>query len=481
MTIKSKDTYGHEILTYDSVINKWGSIADIDTADTTAGPQVIWPVKSATQLYLFLDAAIALTIVSTDALDTPAVETLTLGAQMTDTEVVTIGSKVYTFQTTLTDVDGNVKIGGSASDSIDNLIAAINLTAGAGTTYAASMTENDAGVYAAIGAGDTMTLYVTTSTAIDTLDVAIAILTISGGLPADTQTVTIASKVYTFQTSLTDVDGNIKIGADESGTIDNLIAGINLGAGAGVTYAASMTANAAVTSAYQGAGDTMILHAATNIATTDTADNTSWGAANAVENTTWGAVAAVVGTGAHSVRVYYHDFNGYAAEIDLPLRGVDTVPISSKNSFGVFRIEVLLSGSGNKNAGQLKVMNSTNIYATVEIGECQTQIACQRVPDDCTGKVTYHEVSYGRIIPSTNTASMRFRIRRVDGTIVTKADPLISNIIPEHERKYNKGGIDVGAGEWIYWECILVSADNTPIHAEFDLELTRIPDYEQGQ
>ena len=371
MAIKSKDTYGHEILTYDSIINKWGSIPDIDTADTTEGGQVIWPVKAATQLYKFIDTPIPLTIRSTDAEDVPAVGTLNLTGQPADTETLTIGTKVYTFQTALTDVDGNILIGASASATIDNLIAGINLTAGAGTAYASSMTTNDAGVYAAVGAGDTMTLYVNTATA---------------------------------------------------------------------------------------------------IATTTAAANQSWG----------GAVA-VLGTGAHSVMIEYHDFNGYARSFDSPLRGVDTVPISSKNSYGVFRIEVLTSGTGNVNAGQLKVMNSTDIYATVEIGESQTQIACQRVPNDHTGKVTFRETKYGRLSPSTNAATMRFRIRRVDGTLITKADPFISNITPKDTRKYDNGGIDVGAGEWVYWECILVSADNTPVNAEFDLELTRIPDYEQGQ
>jgi len=55
---------------------------------------------------------------------------------------VQIGSKTYTFQTTLTNVDGNVLIGASAAAALDNLKSAINLTAGAGTTYAAAMTAH---------------------------------------------------------------------------------------------------------------------------------------------------------------------------------------------------------------------------------------------------------------------------------------------------------------------------------------------------
>lgn len=86
-----------------------------------------------------------------------ATGTLTLGANAADTETVTIGGKVYTFQAALTNVNGNVKIGATASDSIDNLIAAITLGAGAGVTYAAAMTVHPT-VTAAAGAGDTMTV-----------------------------------------------------------------------------------------------------------------------------------------------------------------------------------------------------------------------------------------------------------------------------------------------------------------------------------
>ena len=80
---------------------------------------------------------------------------LTFGANAGDGDIVTIDAKVYTFQTVLTDVNGNVLIGATASDSLDNLIAAIVLGAGAGTLYATSMTLHPT-VTAAAGAGDTM-------------------------------------------------------------------------------------------------------------------------------------------------------------------------------------------------------------------------------------------------------------------------------------------------------------------------------------
>jgi hypothetical protein len=87
--------------------------------------------------------------------DVEATGILTLSANVNNNDTVTTGTKTYTFETSLTDVDGNVLIGATASDSIDNLIAAITLGAGSGTLYAASTTANTF-ITAAAGAGDTM-------------------------------------------------------------------------------------------------------------------------------------------------------------------------------------------------------------------------------------------------------------------------------------------------------------------------------------
>jgi hypothetical protein len=175
---------------------------------------------------------------------TPATGTLTATGQPANDATVTIGSKVYTFKTTLVLGDGNVLIGGTASDSLDNLIAAINLGAGGGTTYSV--------------AGSTLTC---TANA------------------ADGDTLTIGSKVYTFQTVLTNVDGNVLIGLAATNTLDNLIDAINLGAGGGTDYAAATTLNADVTAA-AGAADTVTFLAkvagvAGNLVATAT-DATDW-------------------------------------------------------------------------------------------------------------------------------------------------------------------------------------------------------------
>jgi hypothetical protein len=57
-------------------------------------------------------------------------------------EQVVVGGRTYTFQTSLTDSNGNVAIGVDAETSLTNLAAAIVLGSGAGSAYAASMTVN---------------------------------------------------------------------------------------------------------------------------------------------------------------------------------------------------------------------------------------------------------------------------------------------------------------------------------------------------
>jgi len=107
------------------------------------------------------------------------------------------------------------------------------------------------------------------------------------GQPNDGDQTEIDGKTYTFEATLTNVDGNVHIGASASATIDNLIAAIELGAGAGTDYATAMTIHPTCTGA-AGAGDTMDCTAnyygtfGNSISTTDPTDvsgNLSWGGA----------------------------------------------------------------------------------------------------------------------------------------------------------------------------------------------------------
>lgn len=74
--------------------------------------------------------------------ETKAFVRLVFTGQPANNDTVTLGGKTYTFQTVLTNVDGNVAIGASALITYQNLKAAINLESGAGTKYAAATTAH---------------------------------------------------------------------------------------------------------------------------------------------------------------------------------------------------------------------------------------------------------------------------------------------------------------------------------------------------
>lgn len=116
--------------------------------------------------------------------------------------------------------------------------------------------------------------------------------------PANTQTVVIGGKTYTFLAELVDADGNVHIGTDTAESIDFLIAAITLGAGAGTAYADSMTVHPSVT-AIAGAGLTMAVTAHVKgtsgnlIATTETLGNGAFGAAT-LENGVDGSIQSLI-------------------------------------------------------------------------------------------------------------------------------------------------------------------------------------------
>jgi hypothetical protein len=153
------------------------------------------------------------------------------------------------------------------------------------------------------------------------VDIATGILTFTGQ-PADTETVTIGSKTYTFQTVLTDVDGNVLIGANTAASVANLIAAINSGAGAGTAYATSTTANTDVDANVGSTTSIMeakLLDGAgtnTGIATTEAIANASWASATmgrfldgvvqiqtSEDNATWTDLCGFSSTGHQTVEV----------------------------------------------------------------------------------------------------------------------------------------------------------------------------------
>lgn len=106
----------------------------------------------------------------------------------------------------------------------------------------------------------------------------------SSGVFTDTQTVVVGGKTYTTQTVLTNVDGNVLIGASAAATLQNLFDAINLTGTPGTQYATAMTINAEVFAFSVGA-TTLVVKSKTPgaignlIASTETQTNAAWGAA----------------------------------------------------------------------------------------------------------------------------------------------------------------------------------------------------------
>lgn len=112
--------------------------------------------------------------------------------------------------------------------------------------------------------------------------------------PSADETVTIGDTVYTWK-AIPDAAFEVDIGADASGSLDNLIAAINLNGTAGTTYGAATTIHPTVR-AFAGDGDTMVVQTksdstlsavGTLIATTDGMGNAGnvWGAATLADGT----------------------------------------------------------------------------------------------------------------------------------------------------------------------------------------------------
>lgn len=157
-------------------------------------------------------------------------------ANFEDGDTVTIDGKTYTFQTTLTDADGNVLIGTDVDGSIANLIAAINLASGSGTTYAASTTVHPTVSAAAEGTRAIVVTAKTDGSAGNDIEVDTSALVaywsddeLSGGRDPN---------IYTFRTSLSDSPSTteVLIGANAAETRNNLAAAINGGDGRNVVY-----------------------------------------------------------------------------------------------------------------------------------------------------------------------------------------------------------------------------------------------------
>lgn len=290
--------------------------------------------------------------------------------------------------------------GGQSADVIDKFGKTTNADSGVNTDlWDGANTTDDVAVHVAPTQARIHALV--SSDADDTAGVSTLTLTanITNG-----DTMTIGTKVYTFQTTLTNVDGNILISAvNASGSIDNAIAAINLGGTAGTDYALAMTAPTESVTAYVGAGDTMIVSddGAAIIATTETFT----GASNL-----FSVAATVPGAGARIVRV--SGLKTWAlseTSEDVPLQG--TVAVNTLNSY-VFinRMQVIKWGGGTgQNQGVITATAATDTTVSSQINALngQTQQAIMAISSLDT--FWLHDLYYGAI-KSASTTTMEVDI-----------------------------------------------------------------------
>lgn len=197
-----------------------------------------------------------------------ALGTLTSSGNFVDSEKVLIGGVTYTFTVNLTGAANEIKIGATASDSLDNLIAAINHAAGEGTTYGTGTVVHPT-VTAAAGAGDTAVITAKT-------------IGVAGNSIATTVVAASASfGAVTLEGGVNAIVDEILIGAGATNSLDNLIAAIMHTAGEGTTYSTGTVEHTQVTAA-AGDGDTVVVTAKTagtagnSIATTTDITSATW-------------------------------------------------------------------------------------------------------------------------------------------------------------------------------------------------------------
>lgn len=110
-----------------------------------------------------------MTVVSSSIEDMPSA-ILTFTGNALNGETVTIGTKTYKFQTILTNVDGNILIGETITETISNFVNAI-LTGpmtNRGTVYAVAMTAQPQGISASTGAANTIVFMISSGTPVST-------------------------------------------------------------------------------------------------------------------------------------------------------------------------------------------------------------------------------------------------------------------------------------------------------------------------
>lgn len=183
------------------------------------------------------------------------------------------------------------------------------------------------------------------------------------------------------------------------------------------------------------------------------------------------------GTGARTVIIdrYFDDntFDQITAEMNGQTRV--QLPLTEK---AATRMKVVTSGSINGNDGNIDIVDRATgliVYQRIPIEgvlkDGQTLSAFQLIEKGKRGVIKSHYCKYAKIQNNTG-ARLRLRVRGIDGTVVTKYNVTIDNVNKKDNQFYSDdGGIEVFEGEWVFWEVIEVSANDTPIEAGFSIQL----------
>lgn len=186
----------------------------------------------------------------------------------------------------------------------------------------------------------------------------------------------------------------------------------------------------------------------------------------------------LAGTGARTLRVFYldDDYDG-VTDVDYPYFDVDLNGVTTVNSgvtgMRVLRAEVIDSGSGETNAGDITVRwrtTTTTVFAVIPTGYSQTQIAAYTIPADYTGYITRYNASMGD--NNTNSAIIAFRIRefntntwRIQRQFVISTD--------NHTSRMLYGGVGFGERTDIQMIVTDVTNNNAIITGSFDIHLVK--------
>ena len=158
------------------------------------------------------------------------------------------------------------------------------------------------------------------------------------------------------------------------------------------------------------------------------------------------------------------------------MAGVARVEISDDIKIST-RIEVIQTGVGMTNAGEINLVDRATglvVYQSVEIGEGQTLSAIQICPKDKVAVIRKHIATFAKTQAPAGSADLRLNLRKANGSILVKHPIVISSVKPFDLVEYDQGGIEMVEGDIIFWQCIDVSANDTPIEGRFDMEIFNV-------